>query len=138
MSDEVLNPHTALIYLMVIVSAADRDMTDAELRRIGDTTRTLPVFQGFDEEELLPAAQECAALLAKEDGLNRVMTIIVASLSSKLAPTAYAVACEIAAADGHLEYEELAILQLVRRALQIDNLTAAAIERGVSARNQRL
>jgi tellurite resistance protein len=66
------------------------------------------------------------------------MTIIVASLSSKLAPTAYAVACEIAAADGHLEYEELAILQLVRRALQIDNLTAAAIERGVSARNQRL
>ena len=138
MSDEVLNPHHALIYLMVIVSAADRDMTDAELRRIGDTTRTLPIFQGFDEEELIPAAKKCAALLAKNDGLNQVLSIIVGSLQSRLAPTAYAIACEIAAADGHLESEELQILHMFRRMLQIDNLTAAAIEKGVSARNQRL
>ena len=32
----LLNPHEALIYLMVITSAVDRDMTDVELARIGN------------------------------------------------------------------------------------------------------
>lgn len=138
MSEDALNPHDALIYLMVIISAVDRDMTDSELRRIGDMTRQLPVFEGFDEEDLVPAAQACAKLLAKPDGLDRVMTIIVASLPSRLAPTAYAIACEVAAADGHVDREEMTLLNLVRRALEVDHLTAAAIEKGVSARNQRL
>ena len=138
MSDDALNPHDALIYLMVIVSAVDRDMGDAELRRIGNVTRQWPVFEGFDEEDLLPAAQACAKLLAKPDGLDRVMTIIVASLPSRLAPTAFAMACEVALADGHVEREETTLLNMVRRVLQIDHLTAAAIEKGVAARNQKL
>lgn len=138
MSTDPLNPHSALIYLMVIISAVDKDMTDSELRRIGDLTRQLPIFEGFDEEELIPAAQECAKLLSKPDGLDQVMTIIVASLPSRLAPTAYTVACEVAAADGHVDSEEMTLLRVVRRALEVDRLTAAAIEKGVSARNQRL
>ena len=36
--------HDALIYTMVIVSAADREMTDAELRRMGQLVTILPVF----------------------------------------------------------------------------------------------
>ena len=45
--------HTALIYTMVIVSAADSEMTDRELFIIGDIVKTLPVFENFDPE-LLP------------------------------------------------------------------------------------
>ena len=44
----MLDPHGALIYTMVIVSAADRDMTDAELAIIGDIVGHLPAFRGFD------------------------------------------------------------------------------------------
>src|SRR5690606_28687829 len=44
--------HEALIHLMIVAAAADSDMTDAELRRIGDLVRTLPVFDGFDDERL--------------------------------------------------------------------------------------
>ena len=138
MSDSLLNPHSALVYLMVIMSAADTDMTDSELRRIGDITRTLPIFEGFDEEELVPAAEECAGLLAKPDGLERVLTIIVASLPAKLAATAYLIACEIAAADHRFGSEEIAMLRLIRNRLDVDKLTAAAVERAVMARNQRL
>jgi hypothetical protein len=39
-----ISHHAALIYTMVMVSAADRNMTDAELRMIGEITRGLPVF----------------------------------------------------------------------------------------------
>ena len=48
----MLDPHGALIYTMVIVSAADRDMTDAELAIIGDIVGHLPAFRGFDRKHL--------------------------------------------------------------------------------------
>lgn len=136
--DSMLNPHSALIYLMVIASAADRNMTDAELRRIGDLTRTLPAFEGFDEERLVPTAEECAGLLAKPDGLEQVLTIITASLPSRLAATAYLIASEVAAADHRFGREEIALLRIIRDRLDIDRLTAAALERAAIARSQRL
>jgi tellurite resistance protein len=43
----------ALIYVMVMVAAADGHMPDTELQRIGRLVRFLPVFQGFDPEEII-------------------------------------------------------------------------------------
>ena len=68
MSDDFLNPQTAMIYTMVLISAADRDMTDQEIRRIGDIVRSLPVFEDFDQEQLVPIAEECAARLNRDGG----------------------------------------------------------------------
>jgi len=138
MNDDLLSPHTALIYIMVLVSAVDRDMTDNEMRGIGDIVRTLPVFEGFDRDELIPTAEDCAARLAREDGIESVLDLIVASLPAKLAETAYAIACEIAAADLHVEQMEIRMLEHLRHRLQLDRLTAAAIERGVRARHVTL
>ena len=47
----MLDHHRALIYTMVIVSAADSDMPDAELRIIGDIVGDLPVFRDFDRND---------------------------------------------------------------------------------------
>jgi tellurite resistance protein len=138
MNDDILNPHSALIYIMVLVSAADSNMTDRELRRIGDQVQNLPVFADFDAEDLVPIAEECAAALNQPGGLDQVMDLIVASLPARLSETAYALACEIAAADLHLEQEELRLLQQLRDALQLDRLIAAALERGVRARHTSL
>ncbi|TIU62544.1 MAG: Tellurite resistance protein TerB, partial [Mesorhizobium sp.] len=54
-----LTPHEALIYLMVITSASDRDMTDVELARIGDVVRSWPVFVDFNQDRLVAVAQAC-------------------------------------------------------------------------------
>lgn len=134
MAEDLLNPHTALVYIMVLTSAADRDMTDQELLRIGDIIRTLPVFDGFDQDQLVPLAEECAAKLDRDDGLEAVLDVIVASLPANISETAYAIACEIAAADLHVEQEELRMLEMLRHGFNLDRLTAAAIERGVRAR----
>ena len=138
MNDDLLNPHSALIYIMVLVSAADNKMTDRELMQIGEQVRNLPIFQGFDEEELVPLSEDCAKKLSAPGGLNQVLDLIVASLPAKLSETAYAIACEIAAADLHVEQEELQLLQQLRYSLDLDRLTAAAIERGVQARHTTL
>ena len=126
--------HEALIYAMVTLSAADRSMTDHELMKIGDIVKTLPIFKDFDPERLVATAESCGALLQDDDGLDTVLSIITASLPRRLHDTAYALAVEVAAADLHVEQEELRFLQILRDRLELDKLAVAAIERGAQAR----
>ena len=134
----MLDPHGALIYTMVIVSAADRDMTDAELAIIGDIVGHLPVFGGFDRQTLPGVLEACTRLLDREDGIEEAFAAIKKALPANLRETAYAVACDVAAADGEATQEELRVLELMRHRLSIDRLIAAGIERGARARFQRL
>ena len=133
-----LDHHAALIYTMVIVSAADGDMDDAELGVIGDIVRQLPAFDGFDRAKLPGVAESCASILADEDGFDTVLTVIAETLPAKLRETAYAVACDVAAANLDVEQEELTVLRRLRWQLGLERLTAAAIERGTRARHQKL
>jgi tellurite resistance protein len=134
----MLDHHRALIYTMVIVSAADSDMPDAELRLIGDIVEDLPVFQDLDRAELSRVLNDCTDLIGRDDGLDETLKVIKSALPSKLRETAYAIACDLVAADGEATQEELRILELIRSRLNIDRLIAAAIERGARARFQTL
>jgi tellurite resistance protein len=134
----MLDPHGALIYTMVIVSAADANMDDAELRLIGGIIEHLPAFRDFDRERLPELLNGCAESLAREDGLDETLQAIRAALPAKLRETAYAIACDLVAADGEATQEELRALELIRHRLDLDRLTAAAIERGARARFQAL
>jgi len=134
----MIDHHTALIYTMVLVSAADADMTDAELNTISETVRHLPVFRDFDTGRLPKIAEACTELLGRTDGLDLAMEQIKEGLPKKLYETAYAVACDVAASDGRTTQEALRLLEMVRDTLKIDRLNAAAIERGARARHMTL
>ena len=134
----MLNHHRALIYTMVIVSAADNELPEAELRIIGDIVDDLPVFRDFDQGELPEALNDCTELIGHDDGLEETLTTIKAALPAKLRETAYAIACDLVAADGEASQEELRILELIRHRLNLERLVAAAIERGARARFQTL
>lgn len=129
----MIDHHEALIYTMVLISAADQDMTDAELHTIGELVNHLPVFRDFDRGRLVRVAEDCAALLGGKDGLNKAIKLIKSNLPAKLRETAYALACDVAAADGRISQEELRLLEMFRHRLEVDRLAAAAIERGVRA-----
>jgi tellurite resistance protein len=134
----MLDHHRALIYTMVIVSAADSDMPDAELRIIGDIVEDLPVFRDFDRRELPRVLNDCTELISRENGLEQTLRAIKTALPAKLRETAYAIACDLVAADGEASQEELRILELIRHRLKLERLIAAAIERGARARFQTL
>ena len=138
MSSAGIDPQTALIYLMVIASAADADMRDEELRTIGDTIRMLPVFHGFDHDRLTDVTDACTELLQDPDGLDRAFVEIRAALPVHLRETAYALACDVVVADGKTSQEELRLLEITRHRLDVDRLVAAAIERGARARHHPL
>ena len=129
-------PQEALVYLMVIMSASDRDMHDEELARIGAIVRTLPVFQGFDQARTLAVAQDCQRLLHEEAGFSGVLDLIAAALSPQMRETAYALAVDIAAVDLSVRAEETRVLDIVRERFRVDPLAVAAIERAASIRHR--
>lgn len=128
----------ALIYTMVLVSASDQNMSDKELGQIGELVQHLPVFEEYDPNLLVETARGCAEILSAEDGLDTVLGLIKGSLDAGLRETAYALAIEVAAADGVATQDELRILEIIRHELNIDRLIAAGIERGARARYVRL
>ncbi len=137
MSDmKAISHHTALIYVMVIVSAADGSMSEKELKVIGELTKVLPAFSGFDHNRLLAICQECAQILQEPDGADAIMGLIDEGLPDVLHETAYWVALEVALADRRIALEEIRMLEALRRRLEIDRLIAAAIERGARAKYQ--
>jgi hypothetical protein len=134
----MLDHHRALIYTMVIVSAAESEMPEAELRIIGDIVGDLPVFRDFDQNELPGLLNDCTELVGRENGLDKTLKAIKGALPAKLRETAYAIACDLVASDGEATQGELRILELLRDRLNIDRLIAAAIERGARARFRTL
>ncbi len=134
----VLDHHAALIHVMVLTAAADADMTDAELRVIGDIVRMLPVFRDYDMDRLSRDASACADLLTEEDGIDDALASVADALPANLRETAYALACDVAAADGAVSQEESRLLEMIRHRLEVGRLPAAAIERGARARHTHL
>ena len=109
-----------------------------ELARIGEIVSNLPVFHDYDDEALVKTAEACGEILSADGGLRQVLRLVREALPEKLRETAYAVALEVAAADRTVKPEEIRFLELLGEALELDNMTTAAIERGIRARNMTL
>ena len=129
-----IDHHDALIYVMVLAAAVDRRMSDRELKMIGAITGSLPVFADFDRERLVQVAQDCAAVVDQENGVEAVLDMVQAALPQHLRETAYALACDVSASDRRIGAEEMRFLDIVRRRLGVGRLAGAAIERGARAR----
>ena len=130
----MLDHHSALIYTMVLASAADTSMNDAEVHIIGDAVNHLPIFSDYDNSRLTKTLSACADLVQRDDGLDAAIKEIKSALPPRLCETAYALACDVIASDGEASQEELRLLEMLRDRLKIDPLVAVAIERAARAR----
>jgi hypothetical protein len=138
LAETSLDPQEALVCTMVLVAAAGEAITDSEIGVMSGLVQTLPVFRGFSADRLAVATDRAVELLREADGLAHAGRLIRDSLPPRLRETAYALACEVAAADFFEDRASVAILELVRDELALDGLVAAAIERGARARYQRV
>ena len=120
---------------MIAVSASDEDIRTVELVKIQSAVNNLPVFASYDIDRMNTMAQTVFDLFEQVDGLDALFGLIRENLPERLFETAYALACDVAAADGTLQESELRILEEIRYELNLDRLHAAAIERGARARH---
>ena len=123
--------------MMIAVSASDENIGTAELVKIEAAVQLLPVFADYDTDRITHVTQVVFDLLEQEDGLDALFGLLRDNLPERLFETAYALACDVAAADGKLGETELRLLEEIRYELALDRLHAAAIERGARARHLR-
>ena len=130
-----ISPQDALVALMIAVSVSDENIRTSELVTIERIVNHLPVFANYDIDRLSVVSQIVFDLFEEEDGLDALFGLIIDALPEQLYETGYALACDVAAADGLLQQTELQMLLEVRYQFNIDRLHAAAIERGARARH---
>ena len=138
MNIDALNPQDALVAVMIATAAADERVSDKELHSIAATVGILPVFRGYDSDRLEQVSALVSDLFTEEDGLDALLGLVEDALPDHLRETSYALACDVAAADGRVAMAELRMLQELRHELRVGRLAAAAIERGARARHQKL
>ena len=132
---KVISAQDCLVALMITVSASDENIRTSELVKIQVAVNNLPVFATYDIDRMKHMSKIVFELLEQEDGLDALFDLVRENLPERLFETAYALACEVAAADGMLAESELRLLEEMRHELNIDRLHAAAIERGARARH---
>jgi tellurite resistance protein len=135
---DALDAPEALVLTMVLIAAANGGMTDREIGVMSGEVQTLPVFHDLTTEQLASVTDAAVRLLDEEDGLQHAAGLMRGALEPRLRETAYVLACEVAAANPVTRQRTLEMLEFVRNELHLDPLIAAAIERGVRARYQRV
>lgn len=133
-----LTPEEALVCTIVLVAAADGAITDREIGVMAGLVQTLPAFSEFSSDQLDSATGAAITLLGEDEGLSHAGQMIRDALEPRLRETAYALACDIVAADKGSSQPVLRMLELVGTELRLDPLVAAAIERAARARHQRI
>jgi tellurite resistance protein len=133
-----LTAQDSLVAIMMAVSISDENIRTAELVKIQQMVNHLPIFSDYDTDRLAHVSTVVFELFEEEAGLDALFGIVRDCLPERLYETAYAMACDVAAADGQLYEPELRLLEEIRYELNIDRLHAAAIERGSRARHMRL
>ncbi|WOI57504.1 tellurite resistance TerB family protein [Palleronia sp. LCG004] len=130
-----LSPPDCLVAVMIAVSASDANLQTSQLVTIERIVNHLPVFADYDQDRVRIMAETVFDLFAEEDGLDALFGLLRDNLPEKLFETAYALACDVAVADGSLQETEIRLLEEMRFELDISRLSAAAIERGARARH---
>lgn len=131
-----LSPCDALVAVMVAVSASDNNMRTSELVAIQRMVDHMPVFADYDLDRIRVVSQTVMTLFEEEDGLDALFGLVRQALPEKLHETAYALACDVGAADGRLYDGEIRMLAEIREQLQISRLHAAAIELSAQVRHR--
>lgn len=131
-------PEDTLIAIMIAVSASDESIRTSELVTIERMVNHLPVFADYDIERIKQVSNTVFDILAEEEGLDILWVTVRSTLPERLFDTAYAMACDVVAADGTAKEGELRLLEDMRYELNIDRLLAAAIEAGARARHRVL
>lgn len=130
-------PEDTLIAVLVAVSATDGNFRTSELMSIERMVNHLPAFKDYEIERLAKVSNALFDILADEDGLDILWNLVRQNIPERMLDTVYAMACDVAAADGKAYEPELRFLEDMRYELQIDRLLAAAIEAGARARHRQ-
>ena len=89
----------ALVAVMIAASASNETIRTVELVTIESIVNHLPIFGEYDVDRLRVVSRAVFDLFTEEDGLDALFGLVRENLPERLFETAYALACDVVAAD---------------------------------------
>jgi len=94
-----MSPQDALIAVTFVTAISDDLMSEKEYREITATVNLLPVFKDYDTDRIDGIIDTVQAFMEEDDGVESLVGLVKSALPDHLYETAYALACDVAAAD---------------------------------------
>ena len=116
----------AIASLLVAAIVVDGDVTLEEAARISDVIGTSHVLRLAGDDSMDALANRAVALLTNH-GLPAILTGCARAIPSDLRATTFALATDLALADGRIGDKEKAFIDELQTVLQIDDATAVKI-----------
>ena len=115
---------------MAGLSLSEFELKVSELADIESIVKHLPAFANYDSARIRAVAGSVRELLDEDEGMEALCGMIKQALPPGLSKTAYAVCCDVPATGAFKRQRELSFLLELRQDLDVDRLTAAAIDNG--------
>jgi uncharacterized tellurite resistance protein B-like protein len=116
----------AIASLLVAAITVDGNVNTDEAARIGDVLGTSHVLRQAGDGSMDALANRAIALLS-DHGLPAILTECTKAIPSDLRATTFALATDLALADGRIGDKEKAFIDELQTVLQIDEATAVKI-----------
>lgn len=132
---ETFTNEEAFLGSIVAITAADGDISDeemADLKSIINKSRTL---SNMDDNTYSKIVAKVFRVL-KHEGVDKLITLSVASLSENLREGVFALVCDLAYSDGYIEKDEEKILERLQSDFNIPQDKAMNIVQVITIKNQ--
>jgi tellurite resistance protein len=134
-NNSALGPAEAFAAITLATVAADGYLTDEEAHTMMATLNRMHLFRSYPSEVLRRMFDKLCSLI-KRQGFDGFIKLAVSSLPHDLYETAFAVATDLALADGEVTKEEEDLLNYLWKALAIPDETAHNIVKVMMIKNK--
>ncbi len=134
-SSITLTQQEAFFAIMLLVVAADGEIDDSEVISMYSVTKRMKLYAGMPDNQHVTLIKKLAGIL-KKNGPKILLEKASASLPADIKPTAFAIAADLAFADGTVEDKERAILEVIYTQLNIPQDLATKIIEVIVIKNQ--
>ncbi|MDB9539265.1 tellurite resistance TerB family protein [Anabaenopsis tanganyikae CS-531] len=134
-NNSVLGPAEAFAAITLATVAADGYLTDEEAHTMMATLNRMHLFRSYPNEVLRRMFDKLCSLI-KRQGFDGFIKLAVSSLPHDLYETAFAVATDLALADGEVTKEEEDLLNYLWKSLAIPDETAHNIVKVMMIKNK--
>lgn len=130
-----LNESEGFAGIALCAIAADGMVTEEEAMGLSTSLARMKLFQGMNQRQFQGTFDKLLRI-AKNKGVEELMTLSAAAVPGDLRTTAFAVATDLLMADGHVDVKEKAFLERIQKSLGVADDLAVKIVEVIAIKNR--
>lgn len=130
-----LNPAEAVAAITLVTVASDGHLSTEEINSVWTILSRMQMFRSYSTDVMGRMFNKLAGILNRQ-GIDVLLQLAKASLPYELGPTVFAIAADLALADGTVTSEEEELLEKLYQLLEVPHETAVQIIQVMAIKNK--